>query len=175
MRVTIYQPQYFPRLHYFNRILNADTFVVLDSAQYTKSLVHFDTEQKRTLGKNPARIYLDLIIKYSQGLATQLMVYNLYNSLLPQFSEPYEAEFAALITDDFIESQRQHHKMARIKTFDSFDVRERILTAKSDDASKKQTGAIARTKKRPLFVHRFLGKLVCPVYERNASLSRIHG
>lgn len=52
MRVTIYQPQYFPRLHYFNRILNADTFVVLDSAQYTKSLVHFDTEQKRTRHKS---------------------------------------------------------------------------------------------------------------------------
>lgn len=40
MRVTIYQPQYFPRLHYFHRILNADIFVLLDTAQYTKSLVH---------------------------------------------------------------------------------------------------------------------------------------
>ncbi len=44
MRITIYQPQYFPRLHYFNRILNADVFVILDSAQYTKSLVH-NTDQ----------------------------------------------------------------------------------------------------------------------------------
>lgn len=47
MRVTIYQPQYFPRLHYFNRILNADTYVILSSAQYTKSLVHFDNGKKR--------------------------------------------------------------------------------------------------------------------------------
>lgn len=47
MRVTIYQPQYFPRLHYFNRILDADVFVVLDSAQYTKVLTHFDKGRKK--------------------------------------------------------------------------------------------------------------------------------
>ena len=41
MRVTIYQPQYFPILHYFNRILESDTYVVLESAQYTKVLNHF--------------------------------------------------------------------------------------------------------------------------------------
>ena len=41
MRVTIYQPQYFPRLHYFNRLLDSDTYVVLESAQYTKVLNHF--------------------------------------------------------------------------------------------------------------------------------------
>lgn len=39
MRVTIYQPQYFPRLHYFNRILNSDVFVILDTAQYVKNIV----------------------------------------------------------------------------------------------------------------------------------------
>jgi hypothetical protein len=40
MRVAIYQPQYFPRLHYFNRALGSELFVVLSSAQYTKRLVH---------------------------------------------------------------------------------------------------------------------------------------
>lgn len=38
MRVSIYQPRYFPQLHYFNRMLDSDTFVFLDTAQYTKSL-----------------------------------------------------------------------------------------------------------------------------------------
>jgi hypothetical protein len=38
--VAIYQPQYFPRLHYVNRALDADVFVLLASAKYTKSLVH---------------------------------------------------------------------------------------------------------------------------------------
>lgn len=47
MRVTIYQPQYFPRLHYFNRLLSADAFVILDSAQYTKSLLHIDGDNKQ--------------------------------------------------------------------------------------------------------------------------------
>lgn len=30
------QPQYFPRLHYFARILNTDTFVIRDDAQYVR-------------------------------------------------------------------------------------------------------------------------------------------
>lgn len=63
MRVTIYQPQYFPRLHYFNRILAADVFVILDSTQYTKSLVHFNGERKRHKSYQA-----DAPIKLSQGL-----------------------------------------------------------------------------------------------------------
>lgn len=52
MRVAIYQPQYFPRLHYINRALHADTFVLLSSAQYTKSLVHVDGEGQRSRHKS---------------------------------------------------------------------------------------------------------------------------
>ncbi|HSK97312.1 MAG TPA: WbqC family protein [Euzebyales bacterium] len=40
MRVAVYQPQYLPRLHYVNRALDADVFVVLDSAQFTRKLKH---------------------------------------------------------------------------------------------------------------------------------------
>lgn len=46
MRVTIYQPRYFPQLHYFNRIFSSDAFVILESTQYTKSLVHNEGEKK---------------------------------------------------------------------------------------------------------------------------------
>ncbi len=46
-RVTIYQPRYFPQLHYLNRILSSDIFVILDSAQYTKSLVHATDHGRR--------------------------------------------------------------------------------------------------------------------------------
>lgn len=64
MKATIYQPQYFPRLHYFNRILSADTFVILNSAQYTKSLVHLtDTGRERHKSYQS-----DMPIKISQGL-----------------------------------------------------------------------------------------------------------
>lgn len=38
MRVSIYQPGYFPSLHYFNRILSSDVFVLLDTAQYTRGV-----------------------------------------------------------------------------------------------------------------------------------------
>lgn len=40
MRIAIYQPRYFPQLHYFNRMFSSDVFVLLESAQFTKSLVH---------------------------------------------------------------------------------------------------------------------------------------
>ena len=50
MRVCIYQPQYLPRLHYINRILDSDVFIFLDSAQYTKVLVHLT--QGRTKHKS---------------------------------------------------------------------------------------------------------------------------
>jgi hypothetical protein len=37
---SVYQPQFFPRLHYVNRVLDSDVFVILASAQYTKSMTH---------------------------------------------------------------------------------------------------------------------------------------
>lgn len=40
VRLAAYQPQYFPRLHYVNRALDSDVFVVLDSTQFTRKLKH---------------------------------------------------------------------------------------------------------------------------------------
>lgn len=76
MRVTIYQPRYLPQLHYFNRMFAADTFVLLESAQYTKTLVHLvDNKKERhksfqsnTVIKFPTGTYcLTVPIKH-QGL-----------------------------------------------------------------------------------------------------------
>ena len=36
MRLSGYQPQYFPRLHYFNRILSSDIFEISDYIQFVK-------------------------------------------------------------------------------------------------------------------------------------------
>ncbi len=36
IRCSGLQPQYFPRLHYFNRILNADVFIVRDEVQFVR-------------------------------------------------------------------------------------------------------------------------------------------
>lgn len=65
MRVAIYQPQYFPRLHYVNRALHVDTFVLLSSAQYTKSLVHTDADGRRTRHKS---FQADAPIKLPSGI-----------------------------------------------------------------------------------------------------------
>lgn len=43
MRVSIYQPSYWPSLHYFNRILNSDVFVWLDTAEFTRSVKYTNT------------------------------------------------------------------------------------------------------------------------------------
>lgn len=63
MRVTIYQPRYFPQLHYFNRVLNSDVFVILESAQYTKALSHI-TKNGRERHKS---YQSDTPIKISSG------------------------------------------------------------------------------------------------------------
>ncbi len=63
MRISIYQPRYFPQLHYFNRAITSDVFVILDSAQYTKALVH-------TVNGNKERhksFQSDTVIKFPEG------------------------------------------------------------------------------------------------------------
>ena len=45
MRVSIYQPLYWPPLHYFNRMLDVDVFVLLDNAQFTRSANFRNTMQ----------------------------------------------------------------------------------------------------------------------------------
>lgn len=63
-RVAIYQPRYFPQLHYFHRALHSDVFVILASAQYTKSLVHV-TEGK--IQQRHPSYQSDTPIKLSSG------------------------------------------------------------------------------------------------------------
>lgn len=64
MRIAIYQPRYFPQLHYFNRMFSSDIFVLLESAQYTKSLV-----QATEKGKERKTSYQSTTpIKSPQGL-----------------------------------------------------------------------------------------------------------
>ncbi len=64
MRIAIYQPRYFPQLHYFNRMFSSDIFVILESAQYTKSLV-----QSTDKGKERKTSYQAATpIKSPQGL-----------------------------------------------------------------------------------------------------------
>ncbi len=63
MRVSIYQPRYFPQLHYFNRALTSDVFVILDCAQYTKALVHSVNGEK----ERHKSFQSDTVIKFPEG------------------------------------------------------------------------------------------------------------
>ena len=63
MRYTGIQPQYFPRLHYFARILNTDVFVLRDDAQFVRKHKYPDGKtgksyQAHTPIKTPAGIFL---------------------------------------------------------------------------------------------------------------------
>lgn len=78
MRVSIYQPRYFPQLHYFNRALESDIFVILDCAQYTKALVHNVNGEK----ERHKSFQSDTIIKFPEG-PHFLTVSIKHNGLLP--------------------------------------------------------------------------------------------
>ncbi len=79
MKVTIYQPRYFPQLHYFNRMIDADVFVFLDNAQYTKSLRQKTSEGERRV----TSFQSDTPIKLPHGkfLLTVPILHNGYSQL----------------------------------------------------------------------------------------------
>lgn len=52
MRLTSYQPQYFPRLHYFARILNSDIYKISDQVQYVRDHVYPMPDGGRKRGKS---------------------------------------------------------------------------------------------------------------------------
>lgn len=49
VRMVIYQPQFFPRLHYFARILNADIYGVADNVQFVRKHA-YHTENGKSSG-----------------------------------------------------------------------------------------------------------------------------
>lgn len=65
MRLAGYQPQYFPRLHYWARILDSDIFTVSDHVQFVKKHVYPPTPGRPKRGKS---YQADTPIKTSQGI-----------------------------------------------------------------------------------------------------------
>jgi hypothetical protein len=61
MRYTGLQPQYFPRLHYFARILNTNIFMIRDDVQFVKKHAYPD-------GKTGKSFQADTPIKQSTGM-----------------------------------------------------------------------------------------------------------
>lgn len=49
-RLVSYQPQYFPRLHYFARILNADVFSIADNVQFVRKHSYHKPDGSNPIG-----------------------------------------------------------------------------------------------------------------------------
>ncbi len=64
IRLSGYQPQYFPRLHYYNRVLNSDVFELSDYVQFVKKHDFPTPEGGRERGKS---FQAHTLIKLNQG------------------------------------------------------------------------------------------------------------
>ncbi len=65
MRLSGYQPQFFPRLHYFVRMLNSDIFEISDYVQFVKKHAYATPEGKQKRGKS---YQADAPIKLGSGI-----------------------------------------------------------------------------------------------------------
>src|SRR6185436_18076548 len=82
-RLVGYQPQYFPRLHYFARFLNCDLYTISDNLQYVRKHVYPKGDgttyrgpsyQAHTAIKNPqGALLLDIPVKHLGKDEHQLM------------------------------------------------------------------------------------------------------
>lgn len=73
MRYSGIQPQYFPRLHYFARILNADIFIIRDDVQFVRHHKYPDGKigpsyQVRSSIKSPQGVYHIVVPIVHEGL-----------------------------------------------------------------------------------------------------------
>jgi len=85
MRYTGIQPQYFPRLHFFARILQADVFVIRDDAQFVRKHKYPD-------GKTGKSYQAHAPIKQAAGIHS-IMVPTKHNGLLPIAATPISYDF----------------------------------------------------------------------------------
>ena len=111
MRVAIYQPRYFPQLHYFNRAINSDVFVILDCAQYTKALVHSVNGKK----ERHKSFQSDTILKLPEGIH-YLTVSVKHNGLLPinQTVLDYSSDWARRHIATIASAYRKSPNFARV-------------------------------------------------------------
>src|SRR5436309_1207540 len=122
MRVSIYQPQYFPRLHYYNRILHADAFVILDSAQYTKSLVHSTPQGKE---RNPTyQSTTPLKTESKDNLLSVAVRHNGYHPIhetILDYSQKWPLQHAAVIKNNYKKAKMFETIYPEIKELISYE------------------------------------------------------
>ena len=131
MRYSGIQPQYFPRLHYFARILNTDIFVVRDDVQFVRKHKYPD-------GRTDKSFQVHTPIKQSFGIhfLTVLTKHEGFTNLL-QTHLSYD--------QDWVEShlktiQLSYGKAANFRTL--YPEIERLLTQKYDNLVELNTATI---------------------------------
>ena len=83
VRLVGYQPQYFPRLHYYARFLNADIFKISDTLQYVRRHAYPSSDGKPHNGpsyqahspiKTSQGVYLlDVPVSHEKGVADRML------------------------------------------------------------------------------------------------------
>lgn len=79
MRLSGYQPQYFPRLHYIARALDSDIFALADNVQFVRMHTYLNEEGKRWRGPS---YQAHTPIKTSQGLQ-HMSIHTQHDGLKP--------------------------------------------------------------------------------------------
>lgn len=102
MRISIYQPRYFPQLHYFNRMIDSDVFVLLDTAQYTKSL----TQAVDGVKKREHSYQSDTPLKSPQGIILLTVPvrhdsYQMINRVRIDYSQPWQKKHLSVLRNAY--------------------------------------------------------------------------
>ena len=95
-------------------------------------------ERKRLNGKNAFPLYLELYDKYSNGLARELMYYNLFVSTAPSLSEPYLPVFQQNVLNEIVKNEMAVKRAKLIQPFQPVDIIAKIKSQKADTLSKQR-------------------------------------
>lgn len=83
--ITIHQPEHLPWLGYFNKLLKADTFVILDSVQFEKNNYQ---NRNRILTKNGS-MWLSVPIEMKGHTGATIQDMKIANTLQPKWKKKY--------------------------------------------------------------------------------------
>lgn len=95
MKVAIHQPNYLPWLGYFSKIVNSDTFVLLDDVQYSKNS---PAARNFIIGINTPKVLLSVSVKKSNG------AFQNYNQLEIDYSSKWNIKHLNKIKNSYCQT-----------------------------------------------------------------------
>ena len=100
MKVAIHQPNYIPWLGFFYKILNCDTFVILDNVQYTKDSIQNRNKIKSSKGELLLTVPVLTKGKFAQ-ITNEVLINNNDNWRKKHWAGIYQNYVKAVYFDDF--------------------------------------------------------------------------